>query len=242
MRAPQLLVAVLALLPVLSVLAQQPTPPGPRIYSCTLPDGRKLTSDRPIPECNAREQQLHRRDGAVRSTLPPAMSLEERTAAEARAREQAAQRAAQADATRHDRNLLSRYPRQDRHDAARQEALDDIVKATATSERRLQELAKERKALDEEAEFYKGRQLPAKLKQLVDANDAAVDAQRHIIGQQGAQIARVNRRYDLELARLKKLWAGAAPGSLGPAPTARDLEAPPAGSPVKPTASSSAAR
>ncbi len=224
-----------------SAMAQPAQQPGPRIYSCTLPDGRKLTSDRPIPECLTREQQLHRRDGSVRGTVPPAMSIEERTAAEVRAREEAAKRAAIADATRHDRNLLARYPRQERHDSARQEALDDIVKATAVSERRLQELAKERKALDDEAEFYKGRQLPAKLKQLIDANDAAVEAQRHIIGQQGAEIARVNRRYDLELARLRKLWGGAAPGSLGPAPTARDLEAP-APTTLKPEASSSATR
>lgn len=222
MRAPAILLLIGLAQPVLAQTAQ----PAPRIYSCTLPDGRKLTSDRPIPECLAREQRLHRSDGSIRGSLPPAMSLEEKAAAEVRARAEAAQRAAIADATRHDRNLLARYPRQERHDAARQAALDDIVKATATSERRLKELAKERKVLDDEAEFYKGRSLPAKLRQQVDANDAAVEAQNFIISQQGVERARVNRRYDVELARLKKLWAGAAPGSLGPAPSAKDLELP----------------
>lgn len=221
--------------------AQQQAPAAPRIYSCTLPDGRKLTSDRPIPECLAHEQRLHRRDGSVRASVPPAMSIEEKAAAEVRARAEAARRAAIADATRHDRNLLARYPRQDRHDAARQAALDDILKATETSEARIKELAKERQALDSEAEFYKGRALPAKLKQQIDANDAAVEAQRLSISQQGEEIARVNWRYDLELARLKKLWAGAAPGSLGPPPSGKDLELPakPAATPpVRPKASS----
>ncbi len=217
-----------------------------RIYSCTLADGRRLTSDRPIPECLTREQQLHRSDGSVRGALPPAMSLEERAAAELREREAATRRAALADAVRHDRNLLSRYPRQARHDAARQEALDDVIKATELSERRIKELASERKKLDDEAEFYKGRQLPAKLKQQLDANDASVEAQRLIISQQGAEQARVNRRYDAELSRLKRLWAGAPPGSLGPPPSGRDLEAaaatPPASATVKPAASSSATR
>jgi hypothetical protein len=72
--------------------------------------------------------------------------------------------AAQRDNARHDRNLLARYPRKERHDVARRAALDDIVKATLASEARLQELAKERKVLDDEAEFYKARMLPAKLK------------------------------------------------------------------------------
>jgi hypothetical protein len=216
--ALHLLMLVLAL----PVAAQDKT--SPRIYSCIAPDGRRLTSDRPIPECLTREQRLHRNDGSVRSNLPPAMSIEERAAAELRQREIEAQRVALADAARHDRNLLARYPRQARHDLARQAALDDIVKATATSENRLKDLAKERKALDEEAEFYKGKILPAKLKQQLDANDAAVDAQKLFINQQGDERARVNRRYDVELTRLKKLWGGAPPGSLGPPPSNKDFE------------------
>jgi len=229
MRGPSLAIALLC--GATLALAQAPAPPA-RIYSCTTADGRKLTSDRPIPECLTREQRLHRNDGSVRASVPPAMSIEERAAAELRERELAAQKAAQADATRHDRNLLARYPRQSRHDAARQAALDDIVKATAASEARIKDLARERKTLDDEAEFYKGKQLPAKLKQQIDANDAAAEAQRLFISQQGEERARVNRRYDVELARLKKLWAGAPAGSLGPPPSSKDLEStPPASAP-----------
>jgi hypothetical protein len=204
-----------------AALAQTPSAPA-RIYSCTLPDGRKLTSDRPIPECLSREQRLLRRDGSTQSVMPPAMSPEERAAAELAAREEAAARAAQRDNARHDRNLLARYPRKERHDVARRAALDDIVKATLASEARLQELAKERKVLDDEAEFYKARMLPAKLKQSIDNNQATVEAQKLFINQQSEEKARVNRRFDVELERLKKLWSGAAPGSLGPPPSGRE--------------------
>lgn len=212
-----------------AALAQTVAPPA-RIYSCTLPDGRKLTSDRPIPECLSREQRLLRRDGSTQSVMPPAMSPEERAAAELAAREEAAARATRRDNARHDRNLLARYPRQQRHDVARRAALDDIVKATEASQARLQELARERKALDDEAEFYKNRQLPAKLKQALDSNLATVEAQKLFISQQAEEQARVNRRFDVELARLKKLWAGAPPGSLGPPPSVKDEgDAAPAG-------------
>ena len=69
-------------------------------------------------------------------------------------------------------------------------------------------------ALLDEAEFYKGKPLPPKLKQQLDANEAAAEAQRVLIENQKAELVRINKLYDTELARLKKLWAGAPPGSL----------------------------
>lgn len=186
------------------------------IYTCTTPDGRRLTSDRPISECSMREQRVLNADGSLRSILPPFMSPEERAAQEARERRLAAERAALLDAVRRDRNLMQRFPNEAAHQRARVAALDDANKAMRLSERRIKDLAQERRPLNDEAEFYRGRSLPAKLKQELDANDAGVEAQQQLIENQKAELVRINGRYDLELARLKKLWAGAAPGSLGP--------------------------
>jgi hypothetical protein len=49
----------------------------------------------------------------------------------------------------------------------------------------------------------------------MDANDAAVDAQKQLIENQKAELVRIGSRFDQELLLLKRLWAGAAPGSLG---------------------------
>ena len=68
----------------------------------------------------------------------------------------------------------------------------------------------------DEAEFYQGRSLPAKLKAAIDANDVAVEAQRAASANQEAELDRINRLYDAELDRLRRLWAGVVPGSLGP--------------------------
>lgn len=204
-----LLAALLGLLG--AGLAQAQSKP---IYSCVAPDGRKLTSDRPIPECVTREQKLHNPDGSVRSLLPPAMSLEEKAAYEQRERKLAAERAAQQDAIRRDRNLMIRYRNEPAHREARESALDDVSKAMQASERRIKELAAERKPLLEEAEFYKGKPLPGKLRQQLDANEVSAEAQRVLVENQKAEVVRVNRVFDLELQRLKKLWAGSPPGSL----------------------------
>lgn len=184
------------------------------IYACTTPDGRRLTSDRPIPECLTREQRVLNSDGSLRRTLPPQLTAEERAEKEARERKAEMDRLAQQDAARRDRNLALRYPDEASHLRAREGALDAVRTAMKASEKRLQELATERKPLLDEAEFYKGKAMPPKLRQQIEANEAATEAQRNAIQNQQAELERVNRLYDGELARLKRLWAGAAPGSL----------------------------
>jgi hypothetical protein len=209
--------ATLVLLGALAVWpAPAPAQGSAGIYSCVDAQGRKLTSDRPILECASRDQRLLNADGSVRKVLPPVPTAEERTQAEAAERRVAAERAAQQEAVRRDRNLMSRYPNEAAHQRAREAALDNARKALRTSEDRLKLLADERKPLLAEAEFYAGKPLPPKLKQALDANDAMVDAQRALVQSQQDEIRRVDALFDAELERLKRLWAGAAPGTLGP--------------------------
>lgn len=199
----------------LPVLAQQQNS-ATGIYTCVDDKGRRLTSDRPIPECTAKEQQILNRDGSVRGVHPPTLTAEERAEREARERKSSAERMAVLEATRRDKNLLNRYPNEAAHRKAREAALDTARLAVKATELRVKELENERKPLMNEAEFYKGKALPAKLKAALEANDTAVEAQREATASQEAELGRVNRIYDTELGRLQKLWAGAAPGSMGP--------------------------
>jgi hypothetical protein len=185
------------------------------IYSCVDGNGKKLTSDRPIVECANRDQKVLNPDGSVKRIVPPTPTADERAEQEARERQAAAERVAHQDAIRRDRNLMVRFPNEAAHQKARAKALDDVRNAVAQSEKRLAGLAAERKPLLDEAEFYVGRPLPLKLRQQLDANDAATDAQRVLIQNQQAEMVRINALFDVELARLRKLWAGAAPGSMG---------------------------
>lgn len=186
------------------------------IYTCTDAKGRRLTSDRPIIECLDREQRVMNKDGSTRSVLPPSLTADERAELEAKERRKAQERLAQQDAVRRDRMLLTRYPTEDEHRRAREAALDDVRKAVENSQKRIFELEKERKPLLEEAEFYKGKPLPAKLRQSIEFVDVAVDAHKTLIANQQAEIQRINYIFDQELERLRRLWAGATPGTLPP--------------------------
>jgi hypothetical protein len=186
------------------------------IYSCTAPDGRRITSDRLISECVGLEQRVLNRDGTVRMVVTPPLSSEDAARKEMQERRAAAERMARQEDSRRDRNLMARYVDESAHQRARAAALETVRQAIAASEARLAELAADRKKLDTEAEFYRNKALPPKLREAFDANEASAEAQRALSATQKAELDRVNKLYDAELDRLKKLRAGAAPGSLGP--------------------------
>lgn len=189
---------------------------GGLIYSCTDATGKKITRDRYIAECNAREQRVLNADGSLRQVLPPTMTADERGAADERDREAAAAIKRQQEEIKRDRNLVTRFPNEAAHRKAREQALEDVRQSLRASEQRLAVLAKDRKPLVNEGEFYVGKQLPLKLKLALDANDASVDAQKSLVQNQQLEIVRIDRRYDAELERLRLLWGGARPGTLGP--------------------------
>lgn len=189
-----------------------------QIYTCIDANGKRHTSDRPIPVCNDREQQELNPDGSLRRRVPPTPTADERAEIEARQQREALERANRIEAIRRDRNLLARFPNEAAHQKAREAALEDTRKSLRLSEGRLAALEKERKPLLDEAEFYIGKPLPAKLKLQLDGNEAATEAQKTLILNQQAELVRINENYDAELERLRKLWAGAPPGSLGALP------------------------
>ena len=196
-----------------------PTAAQARIYSCVDAQGKHLTSDRPIPECLDREHRELNKDGSQKRVVPPRMTPAERAAQEEARKKLVLAEQSYKDAVRRDRNLMLRFPHQAAHDKARQLALDDLHKATQASEQRMAELIKERKPLLADAEFYKGKALPFKLKSKLDTNEASQQAQKDIIENQVAEKGRINGLYDAELQRLRRLWSGAPPAFDVPPPS-----------------------
>jgi hypothetical protein len=213
------LAAVLALLGAgasVPAWAQPKSSTANYIFQCTNAQGRVLTSDRLIGECNDREQILSTKDGVMLRIIPPSFTATEREAYEARQAKERAVLEAKAEAQRRDKQLLARFSNDASHQRARENAMDSAISANRISQTRLAALDDERKPLQQESEFYKGKALPAKLQQQFDAL-AMTEAAIHTAMQaQRDEMARINEMYDIELERLKKLWAGAPSGSLGP--------------------------
>lgn len=204
-RAGLLLTLCVGIVPV--QLFAQSAPQG--IYTCTDAKGRKLTSDRPIPECADREQRVLNPSGTVKTIVGPSLTGPERAALEARQRREAEERARQAEEKRRERALLTRYPNQAAHDKERAEALAQISVVRQAALNRVKELERQRKELDNELEFYASdpAKVPPSLKRLVDENAQSMAVQERFIADQDAEMARVNARFDEELAKLQQLWA-----------------------------------
>ena len=222
-RATARILAAVALCGLSSLQTSQAAEPAnPRIFQCVLADGRKVTSDKPIAECMnvGKPQRELNKDGSEKAIVEAPPTEDEKAEREKIRRQRETERTAYEIEVRRDRDLLKRFPNEAAHGKAREKALDDVGSSVRNSEARIKLLLQERKPLLDEAEFYVGKSMPSKLRLQLDANDAALEAQRSLVQNQQIEIVRVNANYDTELARLKKLWAGAPAGSLGMAPGA----------------------
>lgn len=209
---PAVGLALAALLGSTPVWAQGKTGAAGSIYTCVDANGRRLTSDRPIMACIDREQRELNSSGTTRRVIQPTMTAAEREAHEAREREAAVERQRAQNIIRRDQALITRYPDKATHDAGRAEALAQTQIVVDAAEARIAELAKERKALDDEMEFYKKdpSKAPAKVRRGIEDNAQAVEAQRRAIAGQQEERNRINARFDEEAARLKQLWQAKA--------------------------------
>jgi len=197
-----------------SVLAQG-TAVIPGVYTCVDAKGRKLTSDRPIPDCLDREQQVIGPSGTVKAKVGPSLTAQEKAAQDAKDKRDAEDRNRLAEEKRRERALLIRYPNKAVHDKERKEAVDGINAVLRAATGRLTELQTQRKALDDEMEFYKKdpSKAPAYLRRQVEENTQSQSIQTRFITEQESEIQRVNARFDEELVRLKQLWSQADQGS-----------------------------
>ena len=178
------------------------------IYTCVDRNGRRLTADRPIPECLDREQRELSPSGITRRQIGPSLTELERAAQDAQNRKDAEERARVVEERRRERVLVARYPDKAAHDVERAAAIQMVDDVTATAEKRTLELKAERKKLDVEMEFYKKdpNKAPMTLRRkIAEIDDSLAEQQRFIAGQDQEK-RRVHQRFDAELAQLRKLW------------------------------------
>ena len=200
-------VALLMLTACLSTaFAQQQPVDG--IYTCTDAKGRKLRSDRPIPECTDREQNVLNPSGTVKARVGPTLTAQERAAQEEKDKLALEEKARQLEEKRRDRALLLRYPTRAVHDKERSEALSQIGVVIQAANNRMVELRRQRKDIDAEMEFYvkDPSKAPPSVRRQVEDNEQSLAVQKRFIGDQEAEIKRVNARFDEELIRLKTMW------------------------------------
>ena len=181
------------------------------IYSCTDAKGRKITSDRPVPDCMDRTQQELTSQGTVKRVMGPTLTAQERAAQDEKDKAAMELRLQAQEEKRRDRAILARYPNQASHDTERSQALAQIDEVMKASAKRSGELGQQLAGINADFEFYKKdtSKAPPALKRRLDENNNGIAIQQRFIAEQDIEKRRVNQRFDQELVKLKMLWAKA---------------------------------
>ncbi len=116
---------------------------------------------------------------------------------------------ADADATRRraDQQLLVRFPDRAAHRNAEREELEPVARHVRSTIPRLDELLAKRKRLEEEAEFHRGKPLPAPLQRQFDASDGSLAGLAETFRADEASVREIVARYEAERVHLERLWA-----------------------------------
>jgi len=185
------------------------------VYTCVDAKGRKLTADRPIPECTDREQQVLNPSGTVKLRVGPTLTAQERADQEAKERKELEETNRSSEENRRYRALLTRYPNKAMHDKERAQALTQIGVVIQAANNRLVELAHQRVAIDAEMDFYKKdpAKSPISVRRQMEENVQSQASQKRFITEQEGEIRRVSVRFDDEMVRLRQLWASSGPAS-----------------------------
>lgn len=185
------------------------------IYACTDANGRRITADRPIASCVDREQRVLGNTGGEVRRVGPTLTDQERSAQEAKRRQDQVEQQRLREERSRDRAMLARFPSQGVHDAARAEAIAQVNDVIGVAQKRQIDLQERRRKLNTELEFYQNdpKKAPANLRRQLDDNTESQAEQQRFIKQQEEEKQRINQRFDAELQQLRKLWAELPPAA-----------------------------
>lgn len=188
--------------------AQAPANMG-GIYACTDANGRRITADRPIAACVDREQRVLGNTGVELRRVGPSLTEQERSALEAKRRQDQAEQMRLREERSRDRAMLARFPNQGVHDAARAEAIAQVNDVIGVAQQRQVDLKERRRKLNTELEFYQNdpKKAPANLRRQLNDNTESQAEQQRFIKHQDEEKLRINQRFDAELQQLRRLWA-----------------------------------
>jgi hypothetical protein len=179
------------------------------IFSCVDAQGRRITADRPILECNDVPQRELNRDGTLRRVVPPPPTAAERAAAAEKERLQLEDQRRQTEERQRQRALLARFPDAATLAREREASLVSVQAAIALNQGRASELLAERRRLEDEASFFakEPARMPPLLRRLIDDNAQQLRAQEKLLSDQEQERLRISARFDAALRELAPVWA-----------------------------------
>ncbi len=179
-------------------------------YSCTTTSGHTITGDSPPPECRNRDVRELNPDGSLRRIIPAPLTSEQRKKRDEEEKISRLEEEKERAQVQKDRSLLETYGSVEEIDAARERTVQGRQELINRANLRITQYQRERKRLDNEAEFYAKRTLPPELQQAYEANDALTKQQEKTRADAEQEIERIKVRFAAERKRYVELEEAAA--------------------------------
>jgi hypothetical protein len=116
-------------------------------------------------------------------------------------------------AERLEEQFLLRFPDDQTHRLATLGRLQPIVERIRGAQDRLAEFTKERKAIDSEREFYRGKPLPISLSRRLDESEAKFAAMADLLKSVPNDVQTIMSQFQCQQSQFGVRWRGGPPGS-----------------------------
>jgi hypothetical protein len=176
-----------------------------RFYCCTDQNDKYVCGDILPQACYGRAYRELGANGRIVREVAAPLTPEQRAekiAAEEKRRKEAVIAAEQ---QRQDEILMATYASIDDIEAIRKRSLDDIRRIIHNAEERIGEIKSWRKQFEDEAEFYKNRDLPATVEKGLADTEFEIKAQEAIIEAREKDLDSLQKRYDEDRRRFLDL-------------------------------------
>ena len=191
-----------ALLVALALVAGAPLAQAAgKLYCCNDASGKQVCGDLMPQECYGRAYREVGDSGRTVRNVEAPLTAEQRAERAAEDERRKVEEAAQQEQRRKDLALLNTYGSVGDIDAMRERALGDVEKSIAAVETRIDELKAQRVKFQNEAEFYKKKQLPPEVQKGLSDADSEIRAQQSIIESKKKEMEAIRAKYDEDRRR-----------------------------------------
>ena len=165
------------------------------LYVCTV-NGHTLSSQLLPQECKNVEVRVLNPDGSLNKTIPAPLTREQKQQKKAEEEEQLRADEAERKQRARDKSLMETYSSVEEIEGARRRTLAGQQTLIDRADARIAQYKRERKHLDDEAEFYVNREMPPKLKEQFATNKTLTDQQVKTRADSVAEMSRINEKYN----------------------------------------------
>lgn len=203
----------------IALLATAPTALAGTFYCCNDPSGRRVCGDAIPEQCKGRGYKIIDGQGnTVREILPP-MTPEQKAQLDAENKKKAEAEAYKREQRRRDAALLETYTSLQDIDRLRVRSEEDMLRSMKLVEERIADAQKRRKKFENEAEFYKNKDLPTDVARGLRDLDSEIRAQKSLLDSKQSDLDATRAKYAEDRRRYLEITTGAGKTFQHPAAT-----------------------